>query len=463
MNIILCTAVALSIVGCQISKENAVPIKSYRNDICYEATNPGGREVINDYIGGLETNASGAIIGPGGPIVPIINLSPSIYKELDYQSRFFRNLISNKPSNYDGVCGYTAISMLLSYYDNYANSSIISSQYETGCVSSFLGSTNDNSDDYESPGVKDDYVSAQNYYRYLEQEEYKIGHYVYNEYGEIVGMDDTYKLAYENGILDYLNANIDSGSFLGKLFSIAVDNGCYNTHTDTDPYLTGIGTNYNILSTVLSDYLSQLPESLNLSMYSGAVTSNTSQERSRIRSEIISSIQSGRPVVVGGNFTYYDSPISDSNKVYGHAVVAYEYDEENDIIYCNMGYDRFGTIKNVSNQHQAHANMDDFFNIQISDYYGINIDSDTAHSHSKKYSISGSISKICSCELDSHVHNYKYECYDVDKHYRQCFCNMCASFQNHVYYREVLVNGRYYSECLCGYLRLSGNGPIPGV
>ena len=51
---------------------------------------------------------------------------------------------------------------------------------------------------------------------------------------------------------------------------------------------------------------------------------------------------------------------------FGHVVIAYDYDEEKDILYGNMGW---------SSRYYSHYNLDEYFNIQMSDYWTLNISS----------------------------------------------------------------------------------------
>lgn len=134
------------------------------------------------------------------------------------------------------------------------------------------------------------------------------------------------------------------------------------------------------MNSVLSDYIN---DNDNLRGKVSVVTSklnNSSQsEKNRIRFEIVKIVKTGRPILMGGN-GYTDSNnngIQDSNESsFGHVVAAYEYDEENDILYGNMGW---------SSSSQAHRNLDKYFNIQMSNYWALNIFSTMPKSLTNNY------------------------------------------------------------------------------
>lgn len=68
---------------------------------------------------------------------------------------YFSHLKENIPNNSLGICGYTGISMLFSYYDTYWNDLVISDEFDseiTKINSTQLYSSSNYA--YESPGVK---------------------------------------------------------------------------------------------------------------------------------------------------------------------------------------------------------------------------------------------------------------------------------------------------------------------
>ena len=174
-----------------------------------------------------------------------------------FSSRYFRHMKRNYPKNVDGICGYTAMSMLLSYYDTYWNDDFIPNNYQTGAYCT-LSSLDDIQGDYSSPGVDDTFISLQDY---LAGEDEKINY---------MPSYDFYRWK-EQSILDYIQANIDSGSFLGKLFSTAQECGYYHQHTNANDFTLSINVNYDIEKNILSRYI------VDNSHLAGNVTLQTNQ------------------------------------------------------------------------------------------------------------------------------------------------------------------------------------------
>ena len=71
-----------------------------------------------------------------------------------FMTKYFKNLKGNIIDNYLGVCGYTSLGMLLSFYDSYWNDNTIRNQYDVCTNVSSIVFNNQNSTNYESPGVK---------------------------------------------------------------------------------------------------------------------------------------------------------------------------------------------------------------------------------------------------------------------------------------------------------------------
>ena len=174
-----------------------------------------------------------------------------------------------------------------------------------------------------------------------------------------------------------INNQIDHDTFLGKLFDIGLRYGAIVPHFDeneyyaSNEYLEGIGVNNNVMNTVLSNYVKE-----NENLYGkikivssriGDKDGTTEEESKRIRNEIVEIVKTGRPVLMGGQ--HYDDTngsgkFEDGEPCGGHLVVAYDYDEENGILYGNFGWGS-GT---------THSNIDEYFNKEISDYWAFKFD-----------------------------------------------------------------------------------------
>lgn len=360
----------------------------------------------------------------------------------EFTSNYFKNLSSNKPSNYDGICGYTSLSMLLSFYDVYFNDDIIDNKYQTGMYVTSIKNYDDSSS-YQSAGVYDRYVSINPYILDLEKNKnnYLIGYD--NENKPIY--NDEYKRLYGICVEKWLNAIIDSNTFLGYLVKLSKDND--NISKDKKGNYKGLGIGASIENKLIKLYLenSKLNGYATNFYYARKNENNNSLlTENELRMKIISYLQKGQPVIVGGT--------TSSNS--GHVFIAYEYDEENDIIYGNAGW---GSNYN-------HVNIEKDIVVTIDDFFGIDVSSNLVHKHStfyKNFDETNFInSYLCSCNLKSHNHNYFYVSYDANRHYQRCFCGS-STLDNHTFDNEILRNNKYYYECkYCNYLKESSSGVI---
>lgn len=77
----------------------------------------------------------------------------------DFLNNYYKRLSNNKPANYFGICGYTGISMLLTFYDSYWNDGIIEEKYDAPVT--FNGTTIP-VNIAQSPGVQNETMPSQN-------------------------------------------------------------------------------------------------------------------------------------------------------------------------------------------------------------------------------------------------------------------------------------------------------------
>ena len=302
----------------------------------------------------------------------------------NFMNNYYSHLRKNIPYNELGICGYTAISMFLSYFDTYWNDEIIEEKYEQheNMDSSLFYSPSSKIDDYESPDV----------YNNISGADYSINEII-NKI-KASGITDTnskeYKEALDRLIMKEITKQIDADTFLGKLYEIALENGSIKPHFDIDgytvinsEYLEGVGVNHEIVNNILCDYVRK-----NIFL-DKAVTVTSSQirsgwfidynrEKARIRSEIVNLVESGKPVLMGGG-GYTDSNNNgkqdDTEARWGHVVVAYDYDSTNDILYGNIGW----------SDELTHENLDSFFNIEISDYWSFGFNPELPQDYTDHY------------------------------------------------------------------------------
>lgn len=263
-----------------------------------------------------------------------------------FMDTYFFHLINNKPRNKLGICGYTAISMLLSYYDSYWNDAFIDesqdSHYDTINYSdlySYIPYA------YNSPGVYNNISVSAPSIDDIKNSLIQAG---------LVEGTGSYYDALDWALMQRVYNQIESQTFLGTLFQIAISNHIIPVRRYPDGtmfnqflYTTSLGLLHSQYVTILNAYIDQ-----NVKL-SGHVTLDESAmittdpynsyyltEKQRIRNEIIGVLQTGRPVIVGGNI-WNDSNsnnIVDDGEIKSHAVIAYDYDSNSDTIYGHYGY-----------------------------------------------------------------------------------------------------------------------------
>lgn len=394
------------------------------------------------------TDGFGIIPDFGIEIIPPSIKTPcgKFYTQKNFVREYFKNLDNNIIENLDGICGYTAIGMLLSFYDNYWYNGIIPDKHEAVC---YLDSLNDN--EYSSPGIKDNIAS-------------------FRRLTDVINSS-----ASEDNIADDIRSHtqdiIDSGSFLGELFDIALTEGFLEGD------ITDWGVSFELVDTVLRKYVSNHQiafkgASVVSNNFELAVDKDTSkyiESREVIRDEIIYYLKQDIPLIVGG-----------TNVQGGHVCIAYEYDEDNDIIYGNLGWKGGTFILNECDEDRwpthttrveenCHASLDEFFSGKgladsgFSDYYGLVYDDEVAyHLHSNNYICNNKT--YCSCKLGIHEHFYIYKCIDASYHSEECICYSDPVNKTHVFSSSYFNGGKEYAECgYCHYAYpISSGGPIVG-
>lgn len=276
----------------------------------------------------------------------------------NYMEAYFDNLTKNISSNTKGSCGYVALGMILSYYDNYINDEIIDEKYDVvanGATYNFI-------DNRVSPGVLN-YVPTTkenaNYYDYIIKSQ-----------------------------------NYD---FQSHLITIGY-NKKYHKSSD-DNYGTTITQRQNIISTYLNE------KGINYSIEKFEPIVNVNE---RVKTYAIEWVKKGYPVL-----------LSIKNDNGRHAVVAYDYDSSTDELFCHFGYEDVTHITPESNNY-TYANamvlkIEDSH--KHSNNYAFNGKNYCYCSHeiiTYKYNVH----KLHYVSLDSSNHSCTCDCgyYEVDKH-----------------------------------------------
>lgn len=147
-------------------------------------------------------------------------------------------------------------------------------------------------------------------------------------------------------------------------------------------------------------------------------------------------------VAISGRDTRY------YNRNVGHAIVAYDYDEDTDTLYGHFGWNSFYNHTNVLGR----VNVYDFQHIVG---YIVASPYESDHVHSNNY-VLPSGQNVCSCQLSSHEHRYKYEASTASQHRRYCYCGY-SSYEAHTFSGS---SGRYVFCRQCNYRKLNDGGII---
>lgn len=153
-----------------------------------------------------------------------------------------------------------------------------------------------------------------------------------------------------------------------------------------------------------------------------------------MKDEIINYIQDGYPVIVGGGTTGG-----------GHVAVAYEYDEQDDIIYCHTGW----TYSPEGDP--THMPIDELFDVGITDYFTFQFSNDLYHTHKNQFYLKDNNSSVCNCQLDTHeCTDYCAAYTDTGYHAKFCICSDKVSYEKHDFYVDsfgdyicTLCHGKY--------------------
>ena len=308
---------------------------------------------------------------------------------------YFDNLLFNFGMNYKGSCGYVGIGMLLSYYDSFLLDSIVPEQYDV--IS--RGSSNNIITRRNSPGILHDVLedpndpTNTNYVRNLTATQYYIR-----------------------------MSSLSTSSLHAKLLMIGAGKGYYNMENNVLPASLYFDNVIEITETYLKDVV-------NLSESDFAIN----YTNSNVRQFVINNIKNENPVLLGIK----------RGSIGGHIVIAYDYDDASDTIYCHFGWGPHLTHVTIESQ-----DFDSYVEAMTLD---LNFD----HSHSNNYAITRSnndeivttyyCSRDCNLQIFNHSHFY-----DI---HTCMYCGHCGfSTVNHTYNDnyEWIDYSTHKSICECG-------------
>ena len=321
---------------------------------------------------------------------------------------YFDNLTTNFGKNYKGSCGYVAIGMLLSYYDTFLCDEIIPEQYDVQSIGTETNMINRRN----SPGI----------------------------------LNDTVVNGFNISAIDYYTQmnTLKNISLHAKLITIGHSLGYYNYLSFTN---MPAGTTFGMLLAVTKTYL-QLFRNYSTNDYSISyqyeyeATSNNS-----VRDFVIENIKSGKPVLLA-----VQGINPSNNQKEGHAVIAYDYDEITDEIYCHFGWG--GDKTHITPESEG-------LNLYKAAF---TIDFNYSHSHTDNYAVINysptgeeTINNYCYNSGDiitySHIHIFedKYDSYDSEHHIVFCECDEYDIEEHNLCYSYLDNNAHIVSCERCDY------------
>ena len=326
----------------------------------------------------------------------------------NFLQSYYDNLTYNLGMNYQGSCGYVAIGMLLSYYDAYLCDDIIDDSYDIVSI----GNDANMISRRNSPGIMKDIISNPNMPELA-------------TYGSLLSPTDYYNHM----------ASLSNVSFHSKLITIGAELGYYNFYAqDKNP----AALSFDEIRLVLTNYLNSKSQlNFNIEIMS------PSNDSDIIRSYTIDMVKRGVPVLLS---------IEGING--GHAVIAYDYDEISDNLYCHMGWG--------ANKTHVTIESENFYSYTAA----LSVNFNLLHSHSNNYGIIEIINNVPNtyfyCCNDSniilynhsHSYNFKIMKNDENSHIRCCSCgenftenhtfidNVC-SICSHVHVHSYTKYGKY--------------------
>ena len=292
---------------------------------------------------------------------------------------YFENLSANMAKN-EGTCGLVALCAIISYYDTFLNDNIMPNAYE-------VHSTNQNI----SPGVirhTGDYT-ADTYITYSDQ-----------------------------------NWQSDLQALLFKIHDVDYPN----------PIILGLPVTY--LTVIMEQYQTAINYDLNYTIESDSVFHDAPERQQAFLTFIKEKLTAGVPVIVGVKNDQDSFYFGGSN----HYVIAYEYDEENDIIYTNYGWNSSLTRVPLYGE---------YLGTVYNQMYGVwSIDFELPHVHSFNYDLA--TGDYCGCGYFDHVHSVDTWTLRTPRlHSGTCtICNELVQ-EEHIY--DYCVNCPFSICAICSY------------
>lgn len=251
---------------------------------------------------------------------------------------------------------------------------------------------------------------------------------------------------------EYYNiiASMSNISLHAKLLTIGASRGYYDFSED----YTAAGTNFAMRYNIINDYLTEV-FSFDSSQYTLSYVNCESDESksNEVREFAIERVQNNQPVL-----------LSISGASGSHAVVAYDYDEASDELYCHFGYGTSKTYRTIESEN--------FYIYKTA----LTIDFNISHAHSNNYGITTVVNDVPTTSyycfkshaitLINHEYNHSYFPASAIGHtaYFECgssklllhnmisnVCSDCGYTHSHTYSTHTYYNDTHHkSICSCG-------------
>lgn len=275
-----------------------------------------------------------------------------------------------KSYGYKESCGYVAIGMMLSYYDTYLNDDIIPEKYDA--VSS--GDGYNMIERRNSPGIMGDFI---------------LGYDVDED------SDQGRKLTAEK-YYSWVESMADV-SLHAKLITIGNELGLYDWDDDDAPCLTNYKYRYDIVNRYLTKYRGfSLGHEYSIEGINGEGSEKMSPE---VRAFAVNQVKKGNPVIIS---------VREKNSTVGHVVVAYDYEEKTDSLYCHMGWYGSTTHRRV----EDHGYQ--IYKTAMAIHFNFN------HTCSDNYVVGNQGYCYQNQKIMTYGHTYSYEKYSSEQHRKKC-------------------------------------------
>lgn len=320
-----------------------VPMVNYEYDDVYNYNDYENEDICETYDGDslIDTDASTG--------VDSYTLVSGLFQTQYFQTYYFSRLGQNIGKNKKDSCGFVAFGMLLSYWDTYWDDGIIPEKYEAKetLFQEYIdipSITRTKFPESKAPGIKQEDSSIYDadqttYYNNISVNGEKFFHFK---------------------LMDLFQNNIRSFPYDSK-------SGKYNYTLSYIDYK-------NFYRYYFKDYLG---------LSSGYIIDGVDlRPSSTIRAQVIDLVKQGIPVRLSVK-EKFESNI-------GHCVIAYDYDEKTDKLYCNFGWGSGTTHTTIEDQGYTYYNS----------YTYIRFFTDHVHSDNYVYTDSAGIERsLCPCNL----------------------------------------------------------------